>query len=131
MQCFKLGPVLYVIFLSPLFDISELSSFAGDTFIPKWNKLFSLLVKDLEKELESIAKYIHKSGLQVNHSKTEACLLYKFDYAKVEIKVDDSKKLINITGLIFESKSMWSEQVASTIAYSIALNALKLIRNFF
>ena len=63
-----LGPVLYAIFMSPLFDIADLLSFADDTFIPRWNSSLQLLVSDVEKDLEAITKWVKDSGLKVNQS---------------------------------------------------------------
>jgi hypothetical protein len=44
-----LGPVLYAISVSPIFDIADMSAFADDTFIPKANASLPLLIKDMEK----------------------------------------------------------------------------------
>jgi hypothetical protein len=32
-----LGPVLCVLFFSPLFEIKDFSAYADDTYIPRWN----------------------------------------------------------------------------------------------
>jgi hypothetical protein len=38
-QYLILGPMLYGIFVSPIFDIADMPAFADDTFIPKaWFK---------------------------------------------------------------------------------------------
>jgi hypothetical protein len=44
-----LGPVLYGIFVSPLFDIETFLSYADDTFIPKCNNSLENLILDVEK----------------------------------------------------------------------------------
>jgi hypothetical protein len=72
-----LGPVLYAIFLSPLFDLDILDAFADDMFIQKSNYNLQLLISHMEKSLESITKWIKHSGLKVNKSKTDSCLFYK------------------------------------------------------
>jgi hypothetical protein len=69
-----LGPVLYSIFVAPLFDIADISSFADDTYIPRWNSSLESLIRNIEKDIEAITKWIKDSGLKVNQSKTEACL---------------------------------------------------------
>jgi hypothetical protein len=53
-----LGPVLYPIFVSPIFDIAELSAFADDTFIPKSDSSLPRLIVDIEKTLEQITKWL-------------------------------------------------------------------------
>ena len=131
-----LGPVLYAIFVSPVFSIAELSAFADDTFIPKWNKMLPALINDMEKTLESITKWLKQSGLVVNKDKTEVCLFYKNDCAPVDIKINNvtitSKKYINILGVVFDSKLQWTNHVAKAINKSNrSLNALRLIRKYF
>jgi hypothetical protein len=61
-----LGPVLYAIFVSPLFDIVPVLSFADDSYNISTNVNKNQLIKDMEKSLESITKWLKKSGLKVN-----------------------------------------------------------------
>ena len=77
-----LGPVLYAIFVSPVFDIAELSAFADDTFIPRSDSYLPRLIVDIEKTLEQITGWLKKSSLIVNQAKTESCLFYKNDCVK-------------------------------------------------
>ncbi len=46
-----LGPILYAIFVSPLFDLYDLSNFADDTFILICNKNLPVLIYNLKKNL--------------------------------------------------------------------------------
>ncbi len=39
-----LGPVLYALFVSPLFEIEDFSAYADDTYIPRWNDCLETLV---------------------------------------------------------------------------------------
>jgi hypothetical protein len=64
-----LGPVLYAIFVTPMFDLAELSAFVDDTFIPMSNTSLTKLITDLEKKIEAITKWLKKSGLIVNKKK--------------------------------------------------------------
>lgn len=131
-----LGPILYSIFTSPLFDKAILLSYADDNFIHKRNKSKEDLVKDMEREIESITKWLRKSGLIVNVVKTEVCLFYKNDTTTVTLNIMNemvsSKKMINVLGVTFDSKLNWSTHVALTIKKANkALNAIKLIRKYF
>jgi hypothetical protein len=45
------------------------------------------MVDNIEKEVESITKWLRKSGLVVNMAKTEVCLFYKNDTAPVKINI--------------------------------------------
>ena len=47
-----LGPILYAIFVSPLFDLTNLTNFADDNFIIEFNSQINALIADLEKKLE-------------------------------------------------------------------------------
>ena len=76
-----LGPILYAIYVSSLFDISKLTNFADDNFIVRWgpvrrNKQIGPLVIEMEMELKAIMEGLKDSGLTVNESKTEVCLFH-------------------------------------------------------
>ena len=123
-------------FVSPLFDLTQLTNFADDNFYLEWNTDLSKLIVDLEAKLEMITKWLRDSGLVVNESKTEVCLFYKNDTPKITIRIQnaliDSKKEMNVLGVIFDSKLNWSSHVASTICKAKkALYALKVLRKFF
>ena len=47
-----LGPILYALFVSPLFDLTQLTNFADDNFYLEWNTNLRKLITDLEKKLE-------------------------------------------------------------------------------
>jgi hypothetical protein len=51
-----LEPVLYAIYVSPLFDIVPVLPFADDSYNIKSNVNKNQLIKDMEKSLESITK---------------------------------------------------------------------------
>ena len=62
-----LGPVLYAIYVSPLFDLTQQTNFADDNFYIKWNAAdLGALTVHLKKKLEMITKWLRDSGLIVN-----------------------------------------------------------------
>jgi hypothetical protein len=131
-----LGPILYAIFVSPLFDLADMTLFADDNYVLKWNKILSALIDDMEKELESIIKWLRQSGLKVNDSKTEVCLFHRKDQPPIQINIANtsipSKDRIGVLGVIFDSKLQWHYQIQNTINKSKkALNAIILIRKYF
>jgi hypothetical protein len=131
-----LGPILYAIFVSPIFDIAPLLTFADDSYITVTNKNKEDLKKDMEKTLEVITKWLKKSELKVNNEKTDLCLFYRQDTTQVIIKVGEtsikSKSEINVLGVLFDSKLQWTNHVCRVIQKADrALNAIKLIRKFF
>ena len=53
-----LGPVLYAIFVSPLFDVELVLAFADDNFIPRIHYSKVCLIEDMKKALENITKWL-------------------------------------------------------------------------
>ena len=131
-----LGPILYAIFVSPMFDLCGLLAFADDNYIPRCNKNLQILIADMERSLDSITKWLIQSGMIVNNNKTEICLFYKNDVAPINIIMDNTtvktKSTINILGVLFDSKLHWGQHITQAIhKANRALNAIKLIRKFF
>ena len=131
-----LGPVLYAIFVSPLFDLEDFFAFADDTFILRIGSDMGLVIRSMEKSLAVIIKWMKQSGLKINESKTELCVFYKHEIAKPTINIGNNlvaaKDFINVLGVIFDMTLSWSKQVQSAVTKANrALNALKLIRKYF
>ena len=84
-----LGPILYAIFVSPLFDLAKLTLFADDNYVIRWNKKLTDLIVDMKAEIELIIKWLRQSGLKVNDFKTEICLFYRKDHPPITFKVND------------------------------------------
>ena len=131
-----LGPILYAIFVSPLFDIEKMTNFADDNYVIRWNKCMEALITDMEKSLEAITKWLKESGLKVHTDKTEICLFHRNDKAPIEIMLNGthitSKPNMKVLGITFDSKLQWHNQVANTINKSrSALHSIKIIRKYF
>ena len=110
-----LGPILYAIYVSPLFDLAKLTNFADDNFIIQWNRSTRDLTQNMEAELETITGWLKDSGLRVNGSKTEVCLFHRMDCQSVIVNVNDSpiksKNSMNVLGVTFDSKLNWSDHI--------------------
>ena len=94
------------------------------------------LVDDMEKSLEAITKWLKQSGLVVNQTKTEICLFNRRDCRPISIKLGLgsvlTQSVLNVLGVIFDSRLQWSNQVANCVQKANkALSAIKLIRRFF
>ena len=131
-----LGPILYAIFVSPLFDLAKMTKFADDNFVIKYNKSMSQLIDDMKKTLEMIIKWLKDSGLKVNDDKTELCMFNRADAPSIQISINGSqitsKLTINVLGVIFDSKLQWGAQVENVIKKSNkAKHAILLIRKYF
>ena len=131
-----LGPILYAIYVSPLFDLTDLTNFADDNFALVWSNTVDELVIQMQSKLEMIVEWLRKSGLKVNEIKTELCLFHRLDQPIVTINLNGqqitSKKTMNVLGVCFDSKLQWQEQVALTIKKAkSSLHAIKLIKPYF
>ena len=131
-----LGPVLYAIYVSPLFDLTQLTNFADDNYYLEWNRDLTALISNLEKRLEMITKWLKDSGLVVNENKTELCLFHKNDKPPITIKISNtlvtSKKQINVLGVLFDCKLNWNSHTAQCIAKAKkSLFALRLLKRNF
>ena len=131
-----LGPILYAIFVAPLFDLEYLEGFADNMFIPRSGRDLQTLKHDMEVSLDIISTWYKKSGLVVNCAKTEVCLFYKSDVGSVSVMVCNNRittsNQMNVLGVIFDSKLQWNAQVASCLKKANkSLCALKIIRRYF
>ena len=67
-QVLFLGLIIYSLFVSPLFYVESLLSFVDDSYISIADKCFPELIKDMQKTLEAITKWLRKSGLKPNQA---------------------------------------------------------------
>jgi hypothetical protein len=107
-----LGPILYAMYVTPLFDLHSLTNYADDKFIIRWNSHRPGLIAELEGSLEAITNWLRGSGLTVNRSKMELCLFYRLDQPKISINFFNTqikfKGSINVLRVIFDSKLQWT-----------------------
>ena len=131
-----LGPILYAIYVSPLFDLTDLSNFADDNFILTWNVDKETANIEMSNKLNLISKWLKDSGLKVNELKTEICLFYRKDTPPIEINIGNviikSMTSMNVLGVEFDSKLNWSKHISKVInKANKALHAIKMIKRFF
>ena len=60
-----LGPILYALFVSPLFDLTEIVNFADDNFCVESHRDLAVLITNLEMRLEMITNETFMK--QMNH----------------------------------------------------------------
>jgi lipoate-protein ligase B len=86
----------------------------------------------MKRSLEAIIKWLVQSGMRVNNEKTNICLFYKNEMARVTNVAVKSKSTINILGVALNCKLQWGHHIEIVIhKANKALNAIKLIRKFF
>ena len=131
-----LGPVLYAIFVSPLFDLVKLTLFADDNYVIRWNKCINLLVVDMQRSVELITKWLRQSGMKVNEAKTEVCLFFRKDHPPINLNFNNviikTKPSMGVLGILFDSKLQWQPQVQNAINKSRrTLHAISMIKKYF
>ena len=82
-----LGPMLYTIFISPLFDLEDLSAFADDNYTIKWHQDLEIEKSEIQASLNNIVSWLTSSGLKVNEAKTEICLFSRSNMEPVKISI--------------------------------------------
>ena len=95
-----LGPFLYAIFVSPLFNLTPFHAFADDNQVIETDKNIDPLKTRMQNKLEIMTNWLRDSGLIVNESKTELCLFYKANHIPIDIDINNvtirSKSSINV-----------------------------------
>ena len=131
-----LGPILYALFIRPLYEIEKITTFADDNYIVSLHKNKKIALKELERKLEKIIKWLKDSGLKVNENKTELCIFHRINNTNGTLMIDNvmvtSKNEINVLGVTFDSKLQWCSQVSRAIkGANKSLQAIRLIRKYF
>ena len=131
-----LGPILYALFVCPLFDLAKMTLFADDNYVIRRSKHLPELLIEMKLILEIIIKWLTNSGLKVNDGKTEMCLFYRKDTRPVSISINGhdivSKSNMNVLGVHFDTKLNWQTHVQTAVTKSNkALQALRIIRKHF
>ena len=82
-----------------MFDLEKMSNYADDNFIIRSKSYLSEIINDMEKSLEAITKWLKKS-IAVNGN------------------IIQNKLIMNVLGVIFDSRLQWNYQVAHVISKS-------------
>ena len=131
-----LGPFLYAVFVSPLFDLTPFHAFADDNQVIAIDKKIEGLKTKMQIQLEMMTRWLKHSGLIVNETKTELCLFHKANHNPIDITINNvnirSKTTINVLGILFDSQMKWEPQVSQSINKARkALHGIKLIKKRF
>ena len=131
-----LGPILYALFLRPLYDKEKLTTFADDNYVIERHREKRTALERLGIRLKRIIKWLRDSGLKVNEAKTELCIFHRVKNTEGLLKIDtavvNAKDEINVLGLTFDSRLNWTSQVSRSIKNAnTSLQAIKMIRKYF
>jgi hypothetical protein len=131
-----LGPILFSIFIRPIYDLEELTTYADDNYVMKESSDLKEVVVSLKNSVTNVASWLKSSGLKVNDSKTELCIFHRKTRVQIEIELGgcmiQSKENISILGMTFDCQLRWDEQINNSIKNANrSLFALKVIKNHF
>ena len=131
-----LGPVLFALFVSPMYVHSDCITYADDNYTVETGKNIDETLGKVRMKAESLMTWLKDSGMQVNSKKTEFCIFNRNDVATKTIKLLDenveSKKEIRILGVTFDTKLSWSSHINLMILKcKKTLQAIKLIAKNF
>ena len=82
-----LGPVLFSLFFSPVYELDKMISYGDDSYIIAGGKTKEESKIMLETSTNTVVAWLKDSGKKVNGEKTEIVVFYKNDTAPVQIRV--------------------------------------------
>lgn len=131
-----LGPILFSLFIDPIFDIlEEMLAFADDSYIYHVSEDITEVTSNLESKANTVVKWLENSGMIVNKTKTDAIIFgrnvnqSKLMVAGEEVTIKDS---IKILGIEFDSSLSWSKQIDKTISNAKkSTHSLNHLRKYF
>lgn len=131
-----LGPLLFAIFVSPLWDVVEATTFADDNYIISEGQNIEESLENCKATTEQAIKWFKNSGLCVNEQKTEVCLFNRNDVGRHWMELNginiEVRKQIKVLGLIFDTKLTWFAQVMAAIEKANRVKqGLRMVNRFF
>ena len=131
-----LGPILFALFISPMYEISDCITYADDNYTIESGKDLNDTIGKVKMKAELLIQWLKDSGMQVNSKKTEFCIFHRNDVPQRELKlfneIIQSKKEIKILGVTFDSKLSWSSHINITLLKCRkTLQAIKIISKYF
>ena len=131
-----LGPILFALFISPMYDHSDPITYADDNYTIETGRDLDMTIGRVKMKAERLMKWLSESGMQVNSKKTDFCIFHRHDIPPTKITLLNetilSKKNIKILGVTFDSKLNWATHVNNTIIKTKrTLQANKLISRYF
>ena len=131
-----LGPILFALFISPVYDKVNCITYADDNYSIGTGSNIDVTIGKVKKKAEILIDWLKMSGMKVNEDKTEFCIFHRNDVQQTSIKIFNnevfSKSTIKILGVTFDSKLNWSHHVNLTVQKcKKTLQAIKIVSNNF
>jgi len=131
-----LGPILFTIFISPMFEIINATSFADDSYIGDNDYNLEVLVQKLQNQTTVLTNWFKASGLVVNEDKTEFCLFHKTQKPKSQFTLNGtvikSKNTMKALGITLDSNLNWEVQISNIYKSTSKVNmGFRLMKKYF
>ena len=131
-----LGPVLFALFISPIYDVCEMFTYADDNYIIDSDVDLDRALTKVKMKAEQAIRWLKNAGMKVNTSKTELCIFSRKDIQQKTINLFDeqivSKSTIKVLGVIFDTKLTWYTQTINQLnSCKSILFGLKTVRRYF
>jgi hypothetical protein len=131
-----LGPVLFSLFVSPVFGLYNIIAYADDTYTITSATTKENAVVELGKALTNISLWFKSSGLKVNEEKTEIAIFYKNNCNPSDLLVNGinvrTKNTIKVLGIMMDTTLTWHEHVSNAVQNTQSkIHAIRRIQRFF
>ena len=131
-----LGPVLFSLFVSPVFGLYNIIAYADDTYTITSATTKENAVVELGKALTNISLWFKSSGLKVNEEKTEIAIFYKNNCNPSDLLVNRinvrTKNTIKVLGIMMDTTLTWHEHVSNAVQNTQSkIHAIRRIQRFF
>jgi hypothetical protein len=131
-----LGPVLFSLFVSPVFRLSSIVAYADDTYTITSSRTKENAVFELGKALTTISLWFKSSGLKVNEEKTDITIFYKNNCNTSDVLINGNnvrtKYTIKVLGLMMDTMLTWHEHISNTVSnVQSKIHAIRRIQRYF
>jgi hypothetical protein len=98
-----LGLILYTIYVSPQFDLENITKSADGNHVIRWDSDMDTLIFNLERDLEMIRQWLIVSGFKVNETKKRDFVFHRSVPPIIIVRVGStknrSKPSMNVPGM--------------------------------
>jgi len=131
-----LGPILFAIFVAPMFELATVSSYADDSYLSEKNHDLNNMVTNLSTKANLLTNWFKASGLVVNESKTEFCVFHKNRKVTCQIQINDviikNTPTLKTLGITFDENLTWDHQIQQISKSCSKLNSgFQILKKFF
>jgi hypothetical protein len=131
-----LGPVLFSLFISPVFELQNIVAYADDTYTLTSSRSKENLVTNIGVALTAVSLWFQSSGLKVNEEKTELAIFYKDNCnpedALMNGTIIRTKGTIKVLGITMDTTLTWNEHISNAVSnVQSKIHAVRMIQRFF